>query len=180
MYPGTKIANRCIIHSGAVLGSDGFGLARYEAGWEKLNHIGGLIIEDDVEVGAGTCIDRGMLANTHIEAGVKLDNLIQIAHNIRIGKRSAIAGCSAIAGSTTIGQDCMIGGCAKINGHIEITDGTILLGAAHVSKSITSRGIFSSPSILLTRIQSHRLVSIWSQLPKIWQSMKKALGICTI
>ena len=179
VYAHTSIANNCIVHSGAILGSDGFGLARSASGWEKLNHIGGLIIDENVEVGAGTCIDRGMLDNTHIQAGVKLDNLIQIAHNVTIGKRSALAGCSAVAGSTHIGADCMIGGAARITGHIEIASGSIVLGASSVAKSIKQPGIFASPNILLPRLQSHRLTTILYQLPKIWLNLKKALGLCT-
>lgn len=179
VYANTTIANDCIVHSGAVLGADGFGLARTEQGWEKLNHIGGLRIDENVEIGAGTCVDRGMLGDTHIEAGAKLDNLIQVAHNVTIGKRSALAGCSAIAGSAKIGSDCMIAGASRIVGHIEIANGTVILGGGVVLKSINKPGIFASPHVLLPRLQSHRLTTILQQLPKVWLNLKKAIGLCT-
>jgi len=144
VYHGVCIGDRVIAHSGVVIGSDGFGMVNDKGVWYKIPQIGGVIIGDDVEIGANTCIDRGALENTVIENGVKLDNLIQIAHNVHIGAHTAIAGCTAIAGSTHIGKHCMIGGGAAINGHIKIADGVILTATAAVSSSITEPGVYSS------------------------------------
>ncbi len=144
IYHRVIIGDKVIIHSGAVIGADGFGLTHDGEQWIKIPQIGGVIIGDDVEIGANTTIDRGALQNTEIGKGVKIDNLVQIAHNDKIGDHTAIAGCTAIAGSTEIGQHCMIGGSAAINGHIKITDGVILTGTAAVGQSITEPGIYSS------------------------------------
>lgn len=144
IYYAVKIANRVIIHSGAVVGSDGFGLVNDNGVWKKVPQIGGVEIGNDVEIGANTTIDRGAIDNTIIEDGVKLDNLIQIAHNVRIGAHTAIAACTVIAGSTTIGKYCMIAGAVSINGHIEIADGVIVSATASVISSIKEPGVYSS------------------------------------
>ena len=147
VYEGTIIGEHCIIHSGAVLGSDGFGNARDGARWVKVPQLGNLIIGNDVEIGANTTIDRGALEDTIIEDGVRLDNQIQVAHNVRIGAHTAIAAGVGIAGSAKIGKHCLIGGNSGIGGHIEICDGVILTGMTGVSKSLTERGIYSSATI---------------------------------
>lgn len=144
IYHRVTMGNRVIIHSGAVIGADGFGLTHNGEHWVKIPQVGGVSIADDVEIGANTTIDRGALQNTIIGKGVKIDNLVQIAHNVKIGDHTAIAGCVGIAGSTEIGQHCMIGGSAAINGHIKITDGVILTGTAAVGQSITEPGVYSS------------------------------------
>lgn len=144
LYHGVIIGDRVIIHSGAVIGSDGFGLAHDGQQWVKIPQVGGVSVGDDVEIGANTTIDRGALQNTIIGRGVKIDNLVQIAHNDKIGDHTAIAGCVAIAGSTEIGKHCMIGGSASITGHIKITDGVILTGTAAVGQSISEPGVYSS------------------------------------
>jgi len=144
LYHQVTLGNRVILHSGVVIGSDGFGLAHNEGVWEKIPQLGSVSIADDVEIGANTCVDRGALENTMIETGVKIDNLVQIAHNVVIGEHSVIAGCTAIAGSTTIGRHCMIGGSTNIGGHLTICDGTIFTGGAMVTKSIKEPGIYSS------------------------------------
>ncbi|MEC8978378.1 MAG: UDP-3-O-(3-hydroxymyristoyl)glucosamine N-acyltransferase [Pseudomonadota bacterium] len=180
LYANTKIGKRCIIHSGASIGSDGFGYAQSQNGWKKLQHIGSVVLEDDVEIGANTCIDRGMLGETRIGRGAKLDNLIQIAHNVQIGAGTAIAACVGIAGSTVIGSGCMIGGAAKIIGHIHIPDGTIITAGASIVKEIKQRGIYGSPLVMLPRLQMLRLSGIMTELPKVWAAVKKALAICTI
>jgi len=144
LYDSTIIGDRVIVHSGAVLGSDGFGNARDGMRWVKVPQLGRVVIGHDVEVGANTTIDRGALGDTIIEEGVRLDNQIQIAHNVKIGAHTAIAACVGIAGSTSIGKCCMIGGGTGINGHIQICDGVIITGMSGVIKSITEPGIYSS------------------------------------
>lgn len=134
---------RCIVHSGAVIGADGFGFARDGAHWIKVPQLGGVEIGDDVEVGANTTIDRGAIDNTVVENGVKLDNLIQIAHNVHIGEHTIMAAMSGAAGSTRIGRRCMIGGGAVIVGHLEICDDVTLLFRSNVTKSITEPGTWS-------------------------------------
>ncbi len=111
-----------IVHSGAVIGADGFGLAHDEGRWLKIPQIGRVVIGDDVEIGANTTIDRGALEDTVIGEGVKLDNQIQVAHNVHIGAHSAMAGCVGIAGSARIGRNCTVGGAGMILGHLEIAD----------------------------------------------------------
>jgi UDP-3-O-[3-hydroxymyristoyl] glucosamine N-acyltransferase len=137
------IGARCILHPGAVIGADGFGFAPDQGRWEKIEQLGAVRIGDDVEVGAGTCIDRGALADTVIEQGVKLDNLIQIAHNVRVGAHTAIAACAGIAGSATIGAHCTIGGAAMILGHITIGDGINISSGTFVGKSISKPGLYT-------------------------------------
>lgn len=141
---GTEIGENTIIYSGVVLGSDGFGYVNHQKSWEKIPQIGRLIIGRDVEVGANSTIDRGAIQNTIIGDGVKIDNLVQIGHNVEIGDHTIIAGCTGIAGSVKLGKHCMLGGAVVINGHVSICDGTILTGAASVLSSIESPGIYSS------------------------------------
>lgn len=140
----TIIGERVTLHPGVVIGSDGFGLANDRGVWRKIPQLGKVIIGDDVEIGANTTIDRGALLDTVIEQGVKLDNQIQVAHNVKIGAHSAIAGCVGIAGSATIGKHCAIGGGAGIQGHIEITDGVQVTGMTKISQSIKSPGVYTS------------------------------------
>ena len=138
-----QVGKRALLNAGAVLGSRGFGLARGPAGWEEVPQTGSVILGDDVEIGAGTTVDRGALGDTVIEDGVKLDNQIQIAHNVRIGKHTVMAALSGIAGSTRIGARCMIGGCTCINGHIDIADDVVILGYSMVLKTITEKGQYA-------------------------------------
>jgi len=142
---GCRIGARGLVHSGVVIGADGFGFAPSKAGYVKIEQLGAVSIGDDVEIGANTCIDRGALSDTVIEDGVKLDNLIQIAHNVHIGKNTAMAGCSAVAGSTRIGANCTIGGAANIIGHLTLVDGVHISAATTVTRSITAPGIYSGP-----------------------------------
>ena len=142
-----RIGARGIVHSGAVIGADGFGFApaRNETGacWEKIEQLGGVRIGDDVEIGANTCIDRGALEDTVLEDGVKLDNLVQIGHNVRIGAHSAFAGCVGVAGSARIGRHCTAGGGAIILGHLEICDDVHITAATVISRSIRKPGQYS-------------------------------------
>ena len=126
------------MHSGVVIGADGFGFAPSKSGYVKIEQLGNVRIGDDVEIGANTCIDRGALADTVIEDGVKLDNLIQIAHNVHIGRNTAMAGCAAVAGSTRIGANCTIGGAANIIGHLNIVDGVHISAATTITRSIAA------------------------------------------
>ncbi|WP_308445823.1 UDP-3-O-(3-hydroxymyristoyl)glucosamine N-acyltransferase [Chitinolyticbacter albus] len=140
---GCRVGARVILHPGAVIGSDGFGNAWAGDHWEKIPQIGRVIIEDDVEIGANTTIDRGALDDTVIRRGARLDNLIQVAHNVVIGEHTAIAACVGIAGSTTIGARCQLGGAAMISGHLEICDGVTILGGTLVAKTIRQPGAYS-------------------------------------
>jgi UDP-3-O-[3-hydroxymyristoyl] glucosamine N-acyltransferase len=149
LYPRVTVYHDCLLgkhviaHSGAVIGSDGFGMAWDNGRWLKIPQIGRVIIGDHVEIGANTTIDRGALDDTIIEEDVKLDNQIQIAHNVRIGAHTAIAGCVGIAGSTTIGKYCRIGGSAGIIGHLTIADKVEIGSFTLVSKSITEAGSYA-------------------------------------
>ena len=144
VYPGCKIGNRVIIHSGTVVGSDGFGQAKNPDGtFQKIPQKGIVVIGDDVEIGSNCSIDRATMGETVIHNGVKLDNHIQIAHNVEIGENTVIAGQTGIAGSTKIGKNCMIAGKVGIVGHIQICDDVIITAASNVSKSITKPGVYS-------------------------------------
>ncbi|HEY4372140.1 MAG TPA: UDP-3-O-(3-hydroxymyristoyl)glucosamine N-acyltransferase [Burkholderiales bacterium] len=140
IYPRTRIGARCIVHAGAVIGADGFGFANEKGRWIKIPQSGGVVLGDNVEIGAGTTIDRGALADTVIGEGVKLDNQIQVAHNVRIGAHTAIAACAGVAGSTVIGSYCSIGGAAMIHGHIRIADRVTIGAGAMVRQSIEEEG----------------------------------------
>ena len=145
VYPGVVIGERAIIHGGVVIGADGFGFAREGDGsWVKIPQVGGVFIGNDVEIGAGTTIDRGALDDTVIEDGVKLDNQIQIGHNVRIGAHSAFAGCVGVAGSARIGQRCTVGGAAVILGHLSIADDVNISAGTLVSKSIHKPGTYTA------------------------------------
>ena len=139
----TRIGVRGLIHAGAVLGADGFGIAKDNDRWIKVPQLGCVRLGDDVEIGAGTTIDRGAIEDTVIGNGAKLDNQIQVGHNVRIGEHTVIAGCVAIAGSTTIGKRCMIGGAAGIVGHIELADDVVVTAFTFVSHSLREAGVYS-------------------------------------
>ena len=143
LYPGCRIGARVVIHAGAVIGADGFGLAPENGRWVKIPQIGAVRIGDDVEIGANTTIDRGALDDTVIEEGVKLDNQVQVGHNVRIGAHSAVAGCVGIAGSARIGRHVTIGGAAMIQGHIEIADHVHVSAGTLISRSLTKPGTYT-------------------------------------
>jgi UDP-3-O-[3-hydroxymyristoyl] glucosamine N-acyltransferase len=144
VYHGVTVGDHAIIHSGAIIGADGFGFQPSQAGWQKVAQVGGVIIGDDVEIGANTTIDRGAIEDTVIGNGVKIDNLVQIAHNCRVGDHTAIAACAGMAGSSVVGARCMIGGAAMIVGHISISDDVIISGGTLVSSSIDQPGRYTS------------------------------------
>ena len=138
------LGNRVLVHPGAIIGSDGFGLAMNGDHWLKVPQLGGVRIGDDCEIGANTTIDRGALDDTVLGADVRLDNQVQIAHNVVIGAHTALAGCAAVAGSAVIGQYCMIGGGAGVLGHLEVTDHVTLTAMTLVTHSIKEPGTYSS------------------------------------
>jgi len=140
---GCVIGERCVVHSGAVIGADGFGFAPHDGRWEKIEQLGGVRIGNDVEIGANTCIDRGALQDTVIEEGVKLDNLIQIGHNVHIGRHSALAGCVGVAGSANIGAHCTVGGGAVVLGHLSLADHVHISAASVVTRSILKPGHYT-------------------------------------
>lgn len=152
IYDHCVIGRNCLIHSGAVIGSDGFGFAREPDGkWVKIPQIGRVLIGDDVEIGANTAVDRGALDDTVIRDGVKIDNLVHIAHNVHIGEMTAIAGCVGIAGSTHIGARCMLAGQVGVLGHLRVADDVVISAATKLTKSITRPGIYTA----ILPVQSH-------------------------
>ena len=140
----TRLGARCTVHPGAVIGADGFGHARDADGYVKVPQLGAVVIGDDVDVGCNTTIDRGALGDTVIGNGVKIDNLVQVGHNVRIGEHTVIAACSGISGSAVIGRRCMLGGMVGIVGHLEICDDVAVTGRTMVSSSIRKPGVYSS------------------------------------
>jgi UDP-3-O-[3-hydroxymyristoyl] glucosamine N-acyltransferase len=140
---GCVVGARCVVHPGVVIGADGFGFAPHAGKWVKIEQLGGVSIGDDVEIGANTCIDRGALGDTVIGNGVKLDNLIQIAHNVKVGDHAAMAGCVGIAGSATIGAGCTLGGGAIVLGHLQLADKVHVSAASVVTKSISKPGVYT-------------------------------------
>jgi UDP-3-O-[3-hydroxymyristoyl] glucosamine N-acyltransferase len=144
LYPAVSIGARCLLHTGAVIGADGFGFAPDQGTWFKVPQVGSVRIGDDVEIGANTTIDRGAIEETIVENGAKLDNQIQVGHNVVIGAHTVIAACTGISGSTTIGKRCMIGGMVGFAGHLTITDDVTVTGCSLVSASIRVAGSYSS------------------------------------
>jgi UDP-3-O-[3-hydroxymyristoyl] glucosamine N-acyltransferase len=137
-----RVGARCILHGGAVIGADGFGFAPAEGRWEKIEQLGSVDIGDDVEIGANSCVDRGALQDTVLEQGVKLDNLVHIAHNVWVGAHTAMAACVGIAGSTRIGAHCTFAGQAGVVGHVNICDHVHVGAACAVTRSITKPGSY--------------------------------------
>ncbi|AGZ36668.1 UDP-3-O-(3-hydroxymyristoyl)glucosamine N-acyltransferase [Pseudomonas sp. SWI6] len=144
LYHDVTIGKRVVIQSGAVIGGEGFGFANEKGVWRKIAQIGGVTIGDDVEIGVNTAVDRGALSDTRIADGVKLDNQIQIAHNVQIGEHTAMAACVGISGSTRIGKHCTIAGGVGMVGHIDVCDNVFVSGMTMVTRSITEPGAYSS------------------------------------
>ncbi len=173
IYHGVSIGDRVRIHSGSAIGSDGFGYSPSPSGWVKIHQLGGVIIGNDVEIGSCTSIDRGAIDDTVICDGVIIDNQVHIAHNVRIGKKTAIAGCVGIAGSTTVGENCTMGGFVAINGHLTIADNVHFNGGSVVTKSIKEPGAYSSGTILQD-VKSWRKAAVrFSQLESWIDRIKK-------
>lgn len=148
VYHDVQIGERVILHSGAVIGADGFGFASDGQRSIKIAQLGGVSIGNDVEIGAGTTVDRGALDDTIIEEGVKIDNLVQIAHNCFVGAHSILCGCSAMAGSARLGRHCTVGGGVGIIGHVSIADRSVITGMSFVNKGIDKPGLYSSGTLL--------------------------------
>ena len=171
-----RLGARALVHAGAVIGARGFGLAPSPKGWIEVPQVGSVIIGDDVEIGSNTCIDRGALDDTVIEDGVKLDNLIQIAHNCRIGANTAIAGGVGIAGSTSIGRRCMIGGAAGIGGHLQIGDDVVVLGRAMVTKSLPAPGVYGSGLPVMPVREWRKVVARMRRLERYEERLRRLEG----
>jgi UDP-3-O-[3-hydroxymyristoyl] glucosamine N-acyltransferase len=137
------VGERCLFHSGVVIGADGFGFAPTQGRWEKIEQLGAVRIGNDVEIGANTCIDRGALGDTILGDGVKLDNLVQIGHNVQVGDHVAMAGCAGVAGSAVIGAHCTVGGGGMVLGHLTLAEGVHVSAATLVSRSIHQPGLYS-------------------------------------
>lgn len=173
LYSGVKIYETCvlgdnvIVHAGTVIGADGFGFAPNEKGeFSKIPQIGNVVIEDNVEIGANTCIDRATMGSTLIKKGVKLDNLIQLGHNVVIGENTVIVSQVGIAGSSTVGQNCMLGGQVGVAGHLNIGDRVQLASKTGVSNSIDSDKIYMGyPSLPIS--QFHRANAVFRNLPEL-------------
>lgn len=180
LYPGVRILHdcrvgaRCILHANAVVGSDGFGFAPQPDGtYKKIAQIGNVVIEDDVEIGAGTTIDRASLGSTTLRKGVKLDNLIQVAHNVEIGENTVIAAQVGIAGSTKIGRNCRIAGQVGFIGHVTIADNTSIQAQSGVAQSVTESGtiICGYPAFAYRDyIRSH---AVFKRLPELDKKIKQ-------
>jgi len=178
IYPGVKIYNdckigdRCIIHAGTVIGSDGFGFAPQKDGsYKKIPQLGNVIIEDDVELGANVAIDRAVMGSTVIEKGVKVDNLVQIAHNVKIGAHTILVSQVGIAGSSTIGKYCTIAGQVGIVGHITIADKVTIASQSGVSNSIKNEGeiLLGSPAIPASNAK--RSIAVYRNLPEMYRKI---------
>ena len=183
IYPGVKIyhncviGNNCVIHANSVIGSDGFGFAKNEDGsYKKIPQTGNVIIEDDVEIGSNVVIDRASIGSTIIQKGVKLDNLIQIAHNVSIGERTVMAAQSGVAGSTVIGADCMIGGQVGIVGHLTIADNTMIQAQSGVASNVKEPDtkLYGYPAMEYTAyLKSYAL---FRKLPLLIKEMQENIG----
>jgi UDP-3-O-[3-hydroxymyristoyl] glucosamine N-acyltransferase len=175
-----RIGARAVIHPGAVIGADGFGFAREPEGWLKVPQVGSVRIGDDVEIGACTTIDRGAIDDTIIEDGVKLDNNIQVAHNVQIGAHTIIAACVGISGSTVIGKRCMIAGAVGFVGHLRIADDVVITGQTMVNRSINEAGTYSSALPMDEARRWRRNAARFRQLDELARRLKAleaALGI---
>ena len=174
IYSGCTLGAQVVLHSGVVIGADGFGYApQGPSGWLKIAQLGGVVIGDDVEIGANTTIDRGAIGNTVIGRGCKLDNQIQVAHNVVIGDYTAIAACVGIAGSTTIGQYCLIGGAAGIIGHLTICDKVTISAMTLVTKSIKKPGVYTGAFPLMEHRDWERCAVLVKQLDDMRGRMKE-------
>ena len=172
VYPRSAIGPRTIVHSGAVIGADGFGMAEQDGRWLKIPQLGRVVVGADVEIGANTTIDRGAIGDTFIDDDVKLDNQIQVGHNCHIGAHTAIAGCVGIAGSTTIGRNCKIGGAAMISGHLEIADGTVISAATGVFDSIRTPGVYTGTFPALPHREWRRVAAATRRLRSILERLR--------
>lgn len=167
-----KIGSRCRVLSGAVIGSEGFGLVHNQGAWAQVPHLGKVIIGNDVDIGANTTVDRGTLSDTCISDGVKIDNLVQIAHNVVIGEHTAIAGCAGLAGSSVVGAHCLLAGGVGLAGHLSLADGVHVTGMSMVTKSISQAGVYSAGTPLDSNKRWRRNAARFKAL----DSMARRLG----
>ncbi|PWD99194.1 UDP-3-O-(3-hydroxymyristoyl)glucosamine N-acyltransferase [Marinilabilia rubra] len=174
IYKHCKVGNNCIIHSGAVIGSDGFGFAPGPDGdYQKIPQVGNVILEDLVEIGANTTIDRATMGSTIIRRGAKLDNLVQIAHNVEVGANTVIAAQTGVAGSTKIGKNCMFGGQVGIAGHIKVADGTKLAAQTGVGGAIKKEGTTLMGSPAFNAMEYNKSYVIFRKLPDIYKQLQE-------
>lgn len=173
LYHEVVIGERVTIHSGSVIGSDGFGFANDQGRWVKIHQLGRVVIGDDVDIGANTTVDRGAIEDTVIEEGVILDNQIQIGHNVRIGAHTAIAACSGVAGSAVIGRHCTIGGRVGIAGHLDICDGVTVMAMSLVSKSLKQPGVYSSATPVAPHALWQKNFARFKQLDEMARRLKR-------
>ena len=167
-----RLGERVLIHPGAVLGADGFGIAMDHGRWIKVPQLGGVAVGNDCEIGANTTIDRGALGDTVLEEDVRLDNQIQVGHNVRIGAHTAMAGCSAVAGSAVIGRHCLVGGGAGILGHLEVCDRVVITAMSLVTHSIREPGEYSSGTRLMDNRSWRKSAARFKQLDSIARRSK--------
>lgn len=173
LYHDVRIGQRVVIQSGAVIGGEGFGFANEKGVWQKIAQIGGVTLGDDVEIGVNTAIDRGAMDDTRIGNGVKLDNQIQIAHNVQIGDHTAMAACVGISGSAKIGKHCMLAGGVGLVGHIEICDGVFITGMTMVTRSITEPGSYSSGTAMQPAAEWRKSAARIRQLDDMTRRLKQ-------
>ncbi|MDH8701114.1 UDP-3-O-[3-hydroxymyristoyl] glucosamine N-acyltransferase [Dysgonomonadaceae bacterium PH5-43] len=172
VYDNCNIGKDCIIHSGAVIGSDGFGFAKEGDTYKKIPQLGNVIIEDNVEIGANTTIDRAVMDSTIIKKGVKMDNLVQVAHNVEVGENTAMAAQVGISGSTKVGKDCIVGGQVGLGGHIKIGDGVSIGAQAGIISNIDSgRSIIGSPAINVRDFFKSSI--IFPKLPDLYRQINQ-------
>lgn len=167
-----RVGERCVIQPGAVIGSDGFGLVQQGGQWRRVPQLGRVLIGDDVDIGANTTVDRGALDDTLIGNGAKLDNLIQIAHNVEIGEHSAIAGCAGLAGSSVVGKHCTLGGGVGLAGHLSLADGVHVTGMSMVTRSIHKPGVYSAGTPLDTNEHWLKNAARFKQLDRMAQRLQ--------
>ncbi|MDR2131428.1 MAG: UDP-3-O-(3-hydroxymyristoyl)glucosamine N-acyltransferase [Odoribacteraceae bacterium] len=172
IYARCRVGASCILHSGAVIGADGFGFVPDGEGYKKIPQIGNVIIEDRVEIGANTCVDRATMGSTMIREGVKLDNLIQVAHNAVVGRNTVMAAQSGVAGSAKLGERCVIGGQAGVVGHLTLADGTHLTAQSGLSVNTKANAIMrGSPAFDVAKYQ--RCYVLFRRLPELYEQIKE-------
>lgn len=173
VYHDCKVGNRCILHAGCVIGADGFGFAPTENGYEKIPQIGIATIEDDVEIGANTCVDRATMGSTYVRKGVKLDNLVQIAHNDDIGSHTVMSAQVGVAGSTKIGEWCMFGGQVGIGGHSTIANRTMVGAQTGIPNNVKKEGQTLQGSPALDAKNFWKSSAVFKNLPEMWSDLIK-------
>ena len=173
IYHDCEIGDNCIIHAGTIIGADGFGFApQADGSFKKVPQIGRVVIENDVEIGANTCIDRATLGETIIRKGAKIDNLVQIAHNVEIGEHTVIAAQTGISGSTKLGKNCFVGGQVGFVGHVSVADGTKITAQSGISKSVKEKNMILNSTPAFEHKKALRSQAIYRKLPEIAKRLK--------